>query len=316
MKAMHVVGLAFALQFVALPSAHAQPVQPPPAALWNEIVAPQIAPIIERAVNAERDGDMAAAIEAWQEANARGECVAVGVELGLALLRAGRTVEGARQLRFALLFSPLPQSPRRSEDINEKLAEAKEKVGTLLVRTTVDRASLEIDGVHRWEYPSLVEIYVEPEKPHKIVARRENYWTNVSTVTVGAGELKELVVAMEPQVVHKVVNLPTRVMANVGNQPVQEKESRTLLYVSAAGVGLSLAAGIVGAGVWISGKERNNPDMITAGTALFIGGGIGLGLSITGLIIYNSTRPQPQPVFTISPALSKNQVGLGLSGTW
>ncbi|UQA63443.1 hypothetical protein [Polyangium aurulentum] len=304
------------MQFVAVPNAHAQPVQPPPDALWHEIVAPQIAPIIERAVKAERDGDMAAAIEAWQEANARGECVAVGVELGLALLRAGRTVEGARQLRYAVLFSPLPHSPRPSEDINERLAEAKEKVGTLLVRTTVDRASLEIDGVHRWEYPGLAEIYVEPEKPHKIVARRENYWTNVSTVTVGAGELKELVIAMEPQVVHKVVNLPTRVMANVGNQPVQEKESRTLLYVSAVGVGVSLAAGITGIYLVATTDKKSDPTSYAAGSGLLIGGGIGLGLSITGFMIYSATRPQPQPVVTISPALSKNQVGLGLSGTW
>ena len=122
--------------------------------------------------------------------------------------------------------------------------------------------------------------------------------------------------AQRAQIVHKVVNLPTRVMANVSNRPAQEKESRTLLYVSAAGFGISLAAGLVGAVVWISGKERDNPDMSTAGTALVIGGSIGLGLSITGFMIYSATRPQPQPVVTISPALSKNQVGLGLSGTF
>ncbi|UQA55671.1 tetratricopeptide repeat protein [Polyangium aurulentum] len=316
MKVTHVSLFAVSLLISALPSAHAQPVLPPPPT-WSEIVLANVAPILERAERAEQDGDMETAIEAYEEANARGECVAVGVELGLALLRAGRTVQGARQLRYALLHSPLPLSHRSPAYITRQLEEAKSKVGTLLIRTNVDRVSLEVDGTFRWEYPRMVEIYVDPEKEHKIRARREGYWTAFTTEKVGAGEVKDVLMAMEPQVMQKVVKMPTPLMANVSGQLPKQEESKTLLYVSAAGLGISVAAGIVGAVVWNNGDKQGNPAMSTAGTALLIGGGIGFGLSMTGFLIYVATpRPQPQPIITISPAVSRNQMGLGLQGTW
>jgi hypothetical protein len=140
-----------------------------------------------------------------------------------------------------------------------KLAEAKEKIGTLIIRTTVDRATIEIDGAYRWDYPHLVEIYVEPEKEHKIVARREGYWTAYTTEKVSAGETKDVLMAMEPQVMQRGVNLPTRVMASVGSGNPPPEESKTLLYVSAAGLGISLAAGIVGAMILYSGEKKRRP---------------------------------------------------------
>jgi hypothetical protein len=316
MKSAHALILAVTLQFAAVPSARAEPPMDM-SELWEDLVRPPIADILRRAQRLEREGDMAAAIEAYEEANLRGGSGVVGVELGLALLRAGRTVAGARQLRAAIMLSPSPHSKRSSEYLLDKLAEAKEKIGTLVIRTNVPKATLEIDGAYRWDYPHLVEIYVEPEKEHKIVARREGYWTAYTTEKVGAGEVKDVMMAMEPQVMQRVVNLPTRVMASVGSGNPPQEESKTLLYVSAAGVGLSLAAGIVGTMVYISGKDNADRDMTTVGTGLIVGGGITMGLSIAGFMVYVATpRPQPQPIINISPALAKNQVGLGLSGAW
>jgi hypothetical protein len=316
MKSAHALILALTLQFVALPSARAEPPMDM-SELWADLVRPQIADILRRAQQAERDGDMNAAIAAYEEANDRAGSQVVAVELGLALLRAGRTVAGARQLRGAILLSPSPHSKRPEKYLTDKLAEAKEKIGTLVIRTNVDRATVEIDGAYRWDYPHLVEIYVEPEKEHKIVARREGYWTAYTTEKVGAGESKDVMMAMEPQVMQRVVNLPTRVMASVGSTNPPQEESRTLLYVSAAGVGISLAAGIVGTMVYINGKENADREMTTVGTGLIVGGGITMGLSLTGLIVFVATpRPQPQPIINISPALARNQVGLGLSGAW
>jgi hypothetical protein len=257
---------------------------------------------------------MDAAIEAYEEANARGECVAVGVELGLALLRAGRTLEGVRRLRWAMTLSPLPLSHRSPGYLNRQFDEAKSKVGTLLIRTNVDKVMLDVDGSERWEYPNMVEIYVEPDKEHKIRARKEGYWTAFTIEKVGAGEAKDVLMAMEPQVTQKVVNLPTHMTANVSSRSPQEEESKVLLYVSAVGLGISVASGIIGGLVLYNSDKA--PDSYDVGLGLVAGGAIGLGLSITGLVVYVNSRPQPQPIITISPALAKNQVGLGLQGTW
>ncbi|UQA55504.1 hypothetical protein [Polyangium aurulentum] len=81
--------------------------------------------------------------------------------------------------------------------------------------------------------------------------------------------------------------------------------------------GARLPAGIVGAVVLNNGDKRGDPEMSTAGTALLIGGGIGFALSMTGFLIYVATpRPQPPPIIRISPDVGKNQLGLGLQGTW
>jgi hypothetical protein len=315
MKVTQALLWVVSVQIAALPSARAQPVRPPPPA-WSELVVADVAPILERAERAEQAGDMLTAIGAYEEANARGECVAVGVELGLALLRAGRTVEGARQLRYALLLSPLPLSRRSPTYITRQLEEAKSKVGTLLIRTNVDRATLEVDGVFRWEYPRMVEVYVDPVKEHKIRARREGYWTAFTTEKVGAGEVKDVLMAMEPQVMQKVVNLPMPLIANMSSQMPKQEESKVLLYVSAAGMGISVAAGIIGLLLYNSDKETD-PGSHNAGLGLVAGSAIGFGLSLTGLLVFAATpRPQPQPIITISPPVAKNQLGLGLQGVW
>jgi hypothetical protein len=151
----------------------------------------------------------------------------------------------------------------------------------------------------------------QPEE-HNIRTRREGYWTAFTTEKVGAGEVKDVLMAMEPQVMQKVVKLPTPLIANVSSQMPKQEESKVLLHVSAAGIGISLAAVIVGAVVLSNGDKRGNPEMSTAGTALLIGGGIGLGLSVAGFTIYVAARrPQPPLIIRISPDLE-----LGLRGTW
>jgi len=312
MKVAHALLLAVSVQISALHSAHAAPVVD--AVDLSGLVRPEILAILERAQRAEREGDMDEALRAYEEAHHRNDCSAVTVELALAELRAGHTVSGARHLRYAVLVSPLPLSTRSPRYLTQKLADAKRTLGTLLIRTNIDKASLDVDGAFRWEYPDMAEIYVVPDEEHKITATREGYWTSHTTAKVGAGETKDVLMAMEPQVMQKIVNLPTRVAANVSSRPPEE--SKTLLYVSAAGLAVSLGAGITGYAVKDTGEKQSDSTLTNAGLGLLIGGGIGLGLSIAGLVVYGLSRPTPQPVITISPDISQNRMGLGLQGTW
>jgi hypothetical protein len=312
MKVTHALLLAVSLQIVALPSARAAPEVD--TIDLSGLVRPEVLAILERAQKAEREGDMDEALRAYGEAQHKNDCSAVSVELALAELRAGHTVSGARDLRYAILVSPQPLSKRSSRHLTQKLVDAKRTIGTLLIRTNMVQASLDVDGEFRWEYPDMAEIYVSPDEEHKITATREGYWTSRTTAKVGAGETKDVLMAMEPQVTQKIINLPTRVAANVSNRPPEE--SKTLLYVSAAGLAVSLGAGIVGGVVLYNSDKESDSGSYTAGLGLVSGAGIGFGLSVAGLVVYGLSRPTPTPIITISPDLSKNRVGLGLQGTW
>ncbi|UQA59179.1 hypothetical protein [Polyangium aurulentum] len=314
MKFTHALFLAVSLQISALPSARAEPEVALPD--LSSLVRPEVLSILERAQRAEREGNMDEALRAYQEAHQRNDCAAVTVELALAELRAGFTVTGARHLRYGILIAPLPLSTRSPQYLTQKLVDAKRTIGTLLVRTNIDKASLDVDGAFRWEYPDMAEIYVTPDEEHKITATREGYWTSHTTAKVGAGETKDVLLAMEPQVMQKIVNLPTRVAANVSSRPPEAQESKTLLYVSAAGLAVSLGAGGIGGLVLYNSNKETDPGSYNAGLGLLAGGVIGFGLSVAGLVVYGLSRPTPQPVITIAPEISKNQTGLGLRGTW
>jgi hypothetical protein len=312
MKVTHVLLLAVTMQIAALPSARAEPEVH--TGDLSGLVRPEVLAILERAQKAEREGDMDEALRAYGEAQHKTDCSAVSVELALAELRAGHTVSGARNLRYAILVSPMPLSKRSSRYLTQKLVDAKRTIGTLLIRTNMVQASLDVDGEFRWEYPDMAEIYVSPDEEHKITATREGYWTSRTTAKVGAGETKDVLMAMEPQVTQKIINLPTRVAANVSNRPPEE--SKTLLYVSAAGLGISLTAGGIGALVLYNSNKVSDPGSYNVGLGLLAGGIIGFGLSVTGLVVAIASKPTPQPIITISPDLSKNHVGLGLRGVW
>jgi len=316
MKFTHALLLAVSLQISALPSARAEPEVSLPD--LSGLVRPEVLTILERAQRAEREGNMDEALRAYQEAHQRNDCAAVTVELALAELRAGFTVTGARHLRYGILVAPLPLSKRSPRYLTQKLVDAKRTIGTLLVRTNVDKASLDVDGAFRWEYPDMAEIYVTPDEEHKITATREGYWTSHTTAKVGAGETKDVLLAMEPQVMQKIVNLPTRVAANVSSRsPEAPTWPKTLMIASGVVLGTSLGVGIAGVAVWADAKERGAAEAQAAGLGMLIGGGMGLGLSVMGLVVgIASTPPPPQPVITISPDVSKNHVGLGLQGTW
>jgi hypothetical protein len=110
------------------------------------------------------------------------------------------------------------------------------------------------------------------------------------------------------------VNLPTGVAANVSNRP--PVESKTLLYVSAAGLAGSLSAGTIACIILNKSDKESDRGSYNAGLGLLAGGVIGASLSVAGLIVYSLSRPPPTQVVTISPDISKNRVGLGLQGTW
>jgi hypothetical protein len=314
MKVTHALFWAVSLQFASLPSARAEPEVD--TVDLSGLVRPEVLAILERAQKAEREGDMDEALRVYGEAQHKTDCSAVSVELALAELRAGHTVSGARHLRYAILVSPMPLSKRSSRYLTQKLVDAKRTIGTLLIRTNMVKASLDVDGEFRWEYPDMAEIYVSPGEEHKITATREGYWTSHTTAKVGAGETKDVLMAMEPQVTQKIINLPTRVAANVSSRPPEAPTwPRTLIIAGSVGLGVSVTVG--GLGIYLAATSEKQSDAYGMGSGMIVGGLLGLGLSLTGIGVgIASTPPPPQPVITISPDLSKNHLGLGLQGTW
>jgi hypothetical protein len=137
-------------------------------------------------------------------------------------------------------------------------------------------------------------------------------------VTVGAGEMKDVLMAMEPQVMQKVADLPNQFGIRVGRRlppPEAPTWPRTLIIASGVGLGISLTVGL--SGLYLAATNDAGADAYAMGSGMILGGAIGLGLSVTGIVVgIAATPPPPQPVITISPALAKNQVGMGLSGTW
>lgn len=314
MRVTHVLCVAVFLQVAALPVAHGAGAEGEED--LGAIEHPDMRALLQRARKAEQEGRAEEALEIYAEAYAKFPVSVVAAEAGLAELRAGRHLQAARHLRWALSLGHYPFSHRPIDYLLEKLGEAKRMVGTLQVRTNVDRARLTVDGTSITPWPAITEVYMEPGE-HKLALTREGFWNAETTVKVNAGETKDVFLAMEERTMERVIQLPRPILASLSNQPpAQPGESKTLLYVSAVGLGLSLAAGITGYAVKDTGEKQSDAALTNAGLGLLIGGGIGLGLSVTGLVIAIAARPQPQPVITISPQVAKGHIGLGAQGSW
>ncbi|MGK4002869.1 PEGA domain-containing protein [Sorangium sp. So ce1036] len=120
--------------------------------------------------------------------------------LGAAELKLGRYRDAAEHLaRYVREMGEDATSTAAERERGAAMyAEARSKVGTLVVRADVDGARVFVDGTWRGQTPLADPVFVEPGT-HTISVEHEGYDTKKMTVQVGAGEEIENGVELQPK---------------------------------------------------------------------------------------------------------------------
>ncbi len=279
-------------------------------------VAAKARELFKLARAAEKAGRMDDAIEHYQHAYEVHNTADVQVELGLALVRAGRYVEAARNLALVLALGAIELRP--ADDVRDALKEAKKHIGTLAIYVNERDVVLNVDGDHVAHWPFYKEVYVAPGE-HNVKVTKYGFWMSQQNVTVGEGQEKEMLIALQQRVSSRFIGFETPVNVNMNMQPGKAAEHPTwptkLMIVS--GVGVGLGTGALAMGLVLASKAKDDQSA-TTWTGVAAGGGALLGLSLTGLIIGAAgiaSRPDPPPVM-ITPTVGRENRGVEVTGKW
>lgn len=273
---------------------------------------------IRLAEAAEKAGKMDEAIQLYEHAAEMEDSgVDANVELGLAYVRAGRYVEGAREL--GLMRRLTTPHVRHPKVIRAALNEAKKHIGSLKVDVNVEGATVSVDGAEVVDYPYRHVFYLSPGE-HNIKATKEGYWMSQTRVHLDAGEEKELLVGMQGRIQTRIIGVgtPVNVHMNVnrGEVPPQSTWPTTLAVVS--GVGMGLGVGALALGLVQYNNAKSEDAQATWTGVASIGGVVG-AISLTGLIIGGfaiAARPDPPTPIVISPAVTSEGGGVQVHGKW
>jgi len=129
----------------------------------------------------------------------------VAGNLGNVEMLVGQPRDAAEHLSYALRTFPLGGTPQKKKFLQDRLAEAKQQIGTLQVTVNVDRAQVLIDGKNVGESPLENEIFVVPGE-RTLVVQRGRLKAKKSllvakgssqkvTVTLESGPKKEILIA-------------------------------------------------------------------------------------------------------------------------
>ncbi|MGK4002871.1 PEGA domain-containing protein [Sorangium sp. So ce1036] len=227
-------------------------------------------------------------------------------------------------------------------------AEARSKVGTLVVRADVDGARVFVDGTWRGQTPLADPVFVEPGT-HTISVEHEGYDTKKMTVQVGAGEESENGVELQrksasaPPPKPPVMTLapPARgaeeraggprtavliggaatagaaavagvvftVLANANASDAEEQQS---LLRQSGGLGACAAPGSPARCTALNDAVAARYDFSNAAFWSFVGAGtVGIGTLVYGLI----TRPSVnERRVHVAPLVGSNGLGIGVRG--
>jgi hypothetical protein len=262
---------------------------------------PEVVELLQKARKAAREGDKVGALEYYERAYQDDPCPASAAELGIFELAVGEYVDAAKHITS------------NGED-----------------------AQVDIDGKIRVMRGFSWIGHVEPGKP-KSTLKQDKQGPESVGVEIKAGEDTDLSVgthregdegdshAKRPGLLYRPSNRPMwRPLPQIPERP---EWAKTLLYTSSAALGVSLAVGIVGFIV-----ERQAVDDVTvkhAGIGMEVGGAIGLGFSLTGLLIAlgstpttvqniytQGSTPKPSATLVVTPQIGPRMVGLGVQGTF
>ncbi|AKT42398.1 PEGA domain-containing protein [Chondromyces crocatus] len=247
----------------------------------------------------------------------------IALHLGRASLKTSRFVEAAERLTFFLQQPPEKLKDQDRALIQSLLGEAKQKIGTLIVKVDREGAEVLVDGRVVGQAPLMREIFVDAGK-HTLEARLGKEAAEPETVELKAGESRQIALRVVPRAVEPKTLPKTP-------PPVAEGEGGPKTWVliaggAAAGVGVIAGASLT---VWANSVD---PDSVTgqekadaiaqqayiSNTALwtFVGAGAVAGATVVYALVAPRKQETRASAWRLVPAVGTRDAGMWLSGSW
>jgi hypothetical protein len=315
--ALLTVGLVVA-GFLYTLSAHAEPRAPDKSAAQK---------LVTEATQRLVDGDYVGALQMYRDAYARYASPKILLNIGTTLRQLGRNVESATTYE-AYLRDPGADEPRRA-DVQRILLEIDAVVGHVTVEVNDPAATVRLGGIVIEPMQLGKPIRVEPGQ-HTIIADRKGFRPDVLTVTLKAGERRELKLIVRPAEVKEVAVIVEKPVAGT-----QRTVALVLGAVGAAGLSVGAAFGIAAkvqdddaerfcvsrTACTAEGVARTN-DALTSGAVATVAFAAGAAAFATGLVLF-ATAPSPKPAtkpivssMSIEVATTAAGPSLSIGGTW
>jgi hypothetical protein len=188
----------------------------------------------------------------------------IAASLGRAELKVGRMRDAAEHLSFALHEVPAGTlAPVDLKPLEEMLAQAQAKVGTVKVTGAPAGADVLVDGAVVGKAPLKGALFLEPGQ-HRVVGQREGYVEGAGEVVAAAGKEGAVDLGMVKVPEAKVVTP----VAEVVVPPAVGPDKRIVI----AGAALGFVA--LGMGVGLTVAANSKANQITMGTATGCPGGM------------------------------------------
>jgi len=133
----------------------------------------------------------AQAVEKYDEALGQWQHPAFYFNLALAQLNLGQDLEARESLERALKYGAEPLGVDRFKEAQKQLGELQGHLGRIRVSCPTDGAEVTLDGRPLFTGPGRQEVWVKPQA-HEVAAKRADYASRSSHVTVAPGTVKAL----------------------------------------------------------------------------------------------------------------------------
>lgn len=191
-------------------------------------------------------GDYERARAAYLQTYALNQSPEVLRNLGVAEVRSGHLVSGARRLSAYLRGAPAKnEQPDQREFARELLAQAEARVGRLKVDVDPAGAEVLLDGEVIGKAPLTEHIYVEPGS-HEVTARKDGFVSSSSMVNAAVGQLVPIAMTLAASSASGHTSSPAPYTATLPTtNPVRPRSSNARSIVLIAGAGATaLSAGL------------------------------------------------------------------------
>ena len=252
----------------------------------------------------------------------------VAANLGHVKYKLGKMLEAATLFSYALENAPLLWRKDQRAFVEQRLAEAKAQLGTLILRVSRPGAEVTVDGKRLEEAPTGNEVFVMPGK-HRIEAKLDGYEPAVTTVDVGKETSRVVALILNP-VEHRT--------SGGKNEALIVSGAAVSVAMVGVGVGLYVASASPLADVESLGKQIESAstkgDCLTApnarcaelssagaksdqlrnwGTAALITGGV-VGAGTLVYSLWPSSKPEVRTGVRVLPVASGSTGGVAVLG--
>lgn len=203
-------------------------------------------------------GDLAGAEAAYEKAFAIQKSFDVAANLGAVKLDLGKPIEAAYLFEHALLTFPASGPGEKRRILEERLAEARSRVGTLQIEVEPSSATLQIDGERASPAPKSGGFYVSPGD-HRVTASAEGFVSREVTVKVAEGSSSAVGIRLEgadAAPAPPASPVPDAAAASPGSWPTWPVFVGAGLSLALAGAGLGLT--LWGASSQSDAEERRD----------------------------------------------------------